>query len=411
MPDPIPRNRSAHGRRGRRLARQRGWRGVFRRTLDDVGGADPTMPQQCTLAGPALRLDQPLRRTHDNATAPPPAPAPADRTEPLLRPPHDPDNSVPAPPPPLPEPLAPAVQIEHPIRPIDSNTGAAPPQVPAPRPDQPLPRTQDDTEQAPPRRPQLPALRPDQPLRRSHDNAEQQAPPPPPPRPPAGPASRRRQPLRRVRANAEPPRPRPGGQRRAGTDVVIGASLVASVALVAGLTLPLLSSIAPSDPTAAPPASEHAGTAPAPDSHDNPGAPADQPGEVAAVNHSPARGAVTLLADRTAAASGVPAHLPAPAQPAGVGGPVLLAESPAADPDQRYAGTGYSAPGQHAAPPAPPIQPSRPPDPQSEYEREQLARLAQLLAQLPHSQGGTTAPDGFPKGGGPSPPGRPDILE
>src|SRR5947209_19126131 len=138
MPDPIPRNRSAHGRRGRRLGRQRGWRGAFRRTLDNVEGAEPTMPQQCALAGPALRLDQPLRRTNDNAApAPPPPPVPADGAAQLLRPiPH---NTVPAPPP-LPEPLAPAGQIETPVPPLDSHTDTAPPQATGLRPALPLGR-------------------------------------------------------------------------------------------------------------------------------------------------------------------------------------------------------------------------------------------------------------------------------
>lgn len=387
MPDPIPRNRSAHGRRGRRLARQRGWRGAFRRTRDN-DGAEPGMPQQCTFAGPALRLDQPLRRAHEHPdpTAPP-SPAPADQPEQTL-PTHD--NTAP-----LPAPPAPVVHAEPPPRPPDSNTDPAPPRVPALRADPPLPSVRDNTEQASSLRPPLPALRPHHALRRTHDNAQQA--PPPPQRPPAGPLTRPPQPLQRVRANAEPPRPRAARQRRAGADVVIGASLVASVALVVGLTLPLLSSGAPSNPAALPPASEHAGAAPAPDSQNNPGARADQPAAVAAVNHGPARGPVTLLADRTAAAPGVPVQLPAPAQPAGVAGPVLQVESQAGDPGHRQAGTGYPGPGWQAGPPAPSIHP----DPPSEYEREQLARLAKLLAQLPSSPGGTTAGGSiFPQGGG-----------
>jgi hypothetical protein len=391
MPDPIPRNRSAHGRRGRRLARQRGWRGAFRRTLDN-DGAEPGMPQQCTFAGPALRLDQPLRRAHEHpGPTAPPSPAPADQPEQPL-PAHD--NTAPLPP--LPAPPAPVVHAESPPRPPDGNTDPAPPRAPALRTDPPLPSVRDNTEQASSPRPPLPALRPHHPLRRTHDNAEQA--PPPPQRPPAGPLTRPPQPLQRVRANAEPPRPRAARQRRAGTDVVIGASLVASVALVVGLTLPLLSSGAPSNPAALPPASEHASAAPAPDSQNNPGARADQPAAVAAVNHGPARGPVTLLADRTAAAPGMPVQLPAPAQPAGVAGPVLQVESQAGDPGHRQAGTGYPGPGREAGPPPPSIHP----DPPSEYEREQLARLAKLLAQLPSSPVGTTAPGGstFPKGGG-----------
>lgn len=391
MPDPIPRNRSAHGRRGRRLARQRGWRRAFRRTLDNAGGAEPGMPQQCTFAGPALRLDQPLRRTHDHTTpAAPRPPAPADQPEPTVRP--APDNA--APPPSLPEPFAPVVHPEPAPRPPDNHTDPASPRAPALRADQPVPSVHDNTEQASPHRPRVPALRPDYPLRRTSDNAEQD--PPPPQRPPAGTPTRPHQPLRRVRANTERARPRAARQRRASTDVVLGASLVASVALVAGLTLPLLSFGTPSNPAAPPPASQHAGAAPAPDSQGNPGAPADQPAAV--VNHGPARGPVTLLADRTAAAPGMPVQLPAPAQPAGLAGPVLQIESPAGDPGHRQAGTGYPGLGQQAGPPPPSIHP----DPPSEYEREQLARLARLLAQLPSSPGGTTAPgsSAFPEGGG-----------
>jgi hypothetical protein len=108
---------------------------------------------------------------------------------------------------------------------------------------------------------------------------------------------------------------------------------------------------------------------------------------VAAVNPSPARGPVTLLANRTAATPALPVQLPAPAQPTGVAAQV---NSPAADQSPRRAGGGYPAPAPHAEPPAPRSQPPG----QSEYEREQLARLAQLLAQSMHNPGGTTPTSG-----------------
>jgi hypothetical protein len=76
MPDPIPRNRSARGRRTRRLMRPRSWRGgPLRRTADNADDAAPFAPR-CTVEGPPLHLDQPLRRTHSIVRPTPPLPAP-----------------------------------------------------------------------------------------------------------------------------------------------------------------------------------------------------------------------------------------------------------------------------------------------------------------------------------------------
>ena len=236
---------------------------------------------------------------------------------------------------------------------------------------------------------QLPAIRPDRPLQRTTNNPEQ-VPPPPPERPAAGPATRRR-----------PPRARPPRSWRPSTNALVGGSLVASVALVVGLTLPLLSSGTPAEWTATPPASDHPGAAATPEGHGNPGnslAPvgvplADHPGAVAAVNPSAARSPVTLLANRTAAPSGVPVQLPAPAQLAPAAGPTPQVGSPVADQGPRHAGVGYPTPRPQTGPPAP----STPPDPQSEYEREQLARLAQLLAaQWSRGPGGPIPTSGPP---------------
>src|SRR4051812_4850719 len=134
MPDPIPRNRSAHRRRTRRLAGQRGWRGAFRRTRDNAAEAEPAAPHQCQLAGPALYMDQPLRRTRD-------AEQPAQRPLPLPRPdPPTPDYTEQiAPPPPQ---LLPALPEQQPPRRIPSDTEQISPPRPLARPttrrDQPL---------------------------------------------------------------------------------------------------------------------------------------------------------------------------------------------------------------------------------------------------------------------------------
>jgi hypothetical protein len=345
MSDPIPRNRSAHRRRSRRLAGQRGWRGAFRRTRDDVADAEPTAPQQCQLAGPALYMDQPLRRTR---------------------------------------------QAEQPV------------QRPVPQPDPPPRPTPDTITPAPP---QLLAALPEQPPRRSPSDPGQT----PPPRPLARPATRRDQALQRPGVNAARPLPpRPPRPRRASTDVAVGVSLLAGVALVVGLVLPLLPSDTPSPAASAPAASDQAGAAAAaPDGHDSKpaGAPVvAQPGAVAGVNRSPAQGRVALLADRSATQPGIPsanqagvaAQLPAPA---GVFVAGQRVEPPAVDQGQPHTGqpggTGYPDPGHHGGPPIPP---AGTPDPQSGAEREALERLARELAKLQQNSGGGTG--GGPTSGG-----------
>jgi hypothetical protein len=317
MPDPIPRNRSAHGRRPRRLARQRGWRGAFRRTRDNAGETEPAAPQQCQLAGPALYMDQPLRRTRDDA----------EQT----------------------------------------------PQLPVPRPDQPVQRIPHHTEQSPlPPPPARPAIRRDQPSQRSGINPGITTEQPRPPR-----------------------RPRP---RRTRTDVAVGVSLVAGVALVVGLVLPLLPSDTPALWSSAPAASDHAGVAAAaPDGHHSEpveGPLVAQPGAVTGINRGPTQGQIALLADRSATQpvvaiapnqAGAAAQLPSPA---GISEPGRRVDPPAVSQGQPHTGqpggTGYPDPGQHGGPPVPP---AGTPDPQSGPEREAIARLARELAKLQHSPG------------------------
>jgi hypothetical protein len=209
MPDPIPRNRSARNRRQRRLMRPRSWRGgPFRRARDNTDEAEPLV-LHCTIEGPPLHLDQPLRRTR-----PPPARRTRRRTQR--------------------------------VRPIRARAGGA----------------------------------------------------------------------HRVRP------------RRASADAAVGVSILAGVALVMGLTLPLLPTGISTGSAAAPAVGDHAdGAAPPPDRQDPgpvAGVPAAQPGAVVGVDRHATREQVTLLADRTRPTSQAPANQPSPAvvpsspvQPAG----------------------------------------------------------------------------------------------
>jgi hypothetical protein len=354
MPDPIPRNRSARHRRPRRFAGPKSWRvRPFRRGHDNPGEAEPAVPQQCTVVGQPVYLDQPQVGTHEDAA---PAPPLQPVTSPLA--PRQPL------PPPSPQPVSP-----QPASPIAS----------------PLRRTQDNTE------PEQPA--PPQPL-----------PPQPPPPRPRPPATRRDRPHRRVRLNAGPPRPpRLRRPRPASTDVLVGGSLLAGVALVMGLVLPLLPLGASANSTATPPVSDRGGgSAVAPEVRDpDPVSepPAVQPGAVHEVDHSPPRDGVALLADRSAARPDIPVTVnqPPPAQvppPADVGNgrPV---DPVAVDQGRQDTGRGQPDPGQRSPQPVPPsrpdTRPNPPPGPTPE-QRKQLEQFAKQLAALKQNSGGSPKP-------------------
>ena len=72
MPDPIPRNRSAHGRRSRRPATHGFWRGRPRqRAREDAEQAGPAAQLQCTPERPEVFANQPLRRPRQKRRADP----------------------------------------------------------------------------------------------------------------------------------------------------------------------------------------------------------------------------------------------------------------------------------------------------------------------------------------------------
>src|SRR6476620_808844 len=152
MPDPIPRNRSAHGRRSRRPATHGFWRGrPRRRAQEDAEQAGPAAQLQCTPERPEVFANQPLRRPRQNAaqTPTPPAPAPAPAPPPAPAP-------VPAP---VPLPGRRDVGLGHPFRRPRQNTAQLE-LPPSPSPDL--------------------AIGPGQPLRRPRPNAGH---PEPTPRP------------------------------------------------------------------------------------------------------------------------------------------------------------------------------------------------------------------------------------
>ncbi len=368
MPDPIPRNRSAQHRRPRRFAGPKSWR---RRRHDHVADAEPALPQQCTVVGPPVYLDQPLPRTHEDTAPAPPPPAVT--------------SQLPQPQPPPPQPASP---IASPLR---------RPVPVLPPPDQPLRRTQDTTE------PEQPA--PPQPL-----------PPQPPPPRPRPPAIGRHRPPRRVRLNARPPRPtRPRTSRHAGTDVLVGGSLLAGVALVMGLVLPLLPLGASTDSTATPPVSDRgdgsvaapAGRNPEPVSE----APTAPPGAVNEVDHGPTHNGVALLADRSAARPDVPvtvnqpppAQLPPPAPPAGVGNGQRV-DPVTVDQGRQNTRSTQPDPGQLYPQPVPPRQPDTRPSPPpgaTPEQRKQLEQFAKQLAALKQNSSGSPKPSsgqGTPNG-------------
>src|SRR5438270_7902375 len=136
MPDPIPRNRSAHGRR-RRPVTQGLWRGrPRRRAREEAEQAGPAAQLQCIPERPETYTNQPLRRPRQNAaqvaTPPPQAPAVA----PATPPPPAPTLASPpplAPAPALPPAPAPAPALAPPPAPAPAPALTSPP-VPAPAP-------------------------------------------------------------------------------------------------------------------------------------------------------------------------------------------------------------------------------------------------------------------------------------
>ena len=280
MPDPIPRNRSAHGRRLRRPATKGRWRSRPRRQAqEDTEQTGPAAQLQCTPQRPETFASQPLRRPTQNAaqvaTPPPPAPPPA--LAPILAPPPPPAPAPALTPIPTPAPGRQDVDLGQPFRRPRENT--AQPELPAsPAPD-------------------FAAIGPGQPLRRPQQNARHPEPTPPPPRAPdrqvAGPA------LRRTRRNVRQPGRPPSFHR---TDLIVGG-LVSAAALVVGIVaFPLLPSGTSTDSTAPPPASNHASTAAT--GSGNPGPVGDQlavqTNAPANSEPAPTRGGVALLSDQTA---------------------------------------------------------------------------------------------------------------
>lgn len=347
MPDPIPRNRSAQNRRSRRLAM--GWRGrAFRRTRDAVEEAQPPAQPQCTVVGPPIYLDQPLRRSRENAEPAPPLPAPpvASPPAPLLPVSPQPLAPLPAPPPPV-----------------------SPPPVP------PQPRL-----------PVRPATRRDQPHRRARANPGQ-------PRPP------------------RPPWPRPtrtdlmiGGSLVAGIVLVMGLVLpLLPSGTSAGSTA--IPAVRNHGGTAAAAPNGHG-----PDSVVDP--PLPQPGVVGQVGHGPARDGVTLLADRSAtrpdapvANQPSPAQLPAPAQGASIANPgqrIDPIDPTAVNQGQQHTTPDHPDPDQHYPQPVPPGQPDTHPNPPPGPTREQLEQLAKQLAALQQNPGGIPKPPTSPDQGAPS---------
>jgi hypothetical protein len=373
MPDPIPRNRSAQGRRSRRLA-MRWRRRPIQRTHDTVREAEPPAPQQCTTVGPPVYLDQPLRRIRETTQGVLPSP-------PVAAPPA---LLLPVPPPPAPVPSVPPppslpVPVSRPTLPPLPVTPPSLPPVSEPRP------------------PARPVARPDRSLQRNPHNTEPAQPFPSQPHPPTKPATRQDQPRRRAQSNTGPPRPpRP---RRASTDALVGGSLLAGVALTMGLVLPLFPLRASSGATAAPPVSGSGGisaTAPNGPTPNGPNLgpvgdpPATQPRTVEEVIHGPTRDGVTLLADRRTAQPNTPLaanppgpqQRPAPAQPAGAADPERRVDPGAVGQNEQRPGPDRPDSNQHHPAPVPPSQPSTHPDPPARPTREQLEQLAKQLERI-----------------------------
>ncbi len=291
MPDPIPRNRSAHGRRSSRPATHGFWRGrPRRRAREDAEQAGPAAQLQCTPERPEVFANQPLRRPRQNAaqTATPPAPALPPAPAPALAPPP-----VPAPAP-VPLPNRRDVGPGQPFSRPRQNT-AQPELPPSPSPDL--------------------AIGPGQPLRRTRQNVGHPGPTPPPPRAVDGQVAGPRQAPGRTRRNVRQPGRPPSIHR---TDLIVGG-LVSAAALVVGIVaFPLLPSGTSTGSTTPPPASNHAGTAVAGSGDSGPvrGQLAIQPSAPASPDHASTRGGVTLLSDQTAVHH--PSIVPVAAPPAAV---------------------------------------------------------------------------------------------
>ncbi len=294
MPDPIPRNRSAHGRRLRRPATQGFWRGRPRRgARGNTDQPGPAVPQQCQPEMPEGFPSQPLRRPRHDVAQPGPAPRPE---------PAPPLASVPVPPP-VPPPVprsAPAV-VPPPVprsAPVSVHRPLpVPPPAPAPAP-RPVPAAQE--------------IGPAQPLRWAPNSPSQLEPAPPPPRARDRQAVGPRQALRRTRRNVRRVGHPPSPHR---TDVVVGV-LVSAAALIVGIVaFPLLPT---GTSTAPPPANDHAGAAVVDSGAPGPvgGQLAVQPGVSPEPARAPTHQGVALLSDQTPVqrASVVPvAAQPAPA--------------------------------------------------------------------------------------------------
>jgi hypothetical protein len=291
MPDPIPRNRSAHGRRSRRQATHGFWRGRPRRQArDDAEQAGPAAQLQCTPERPEVFANQPLRRPRQNAAQPATPPAPAPAPAPALALP-------PAPAPvlaPVPLPGMRDVGLGQPFRRSRQNT-AHPELPPSPSPDL--------------------AIGPGQPLRRPRPNAGHPEPTPPPRQARARQVAGPRQAPRRTRRNVRQPGRPPSLHR---TDLIVGG-LVSAAALVVGIVaFPLLPSGTFTGSTTPPPASDHAGTAVASSGDPGPvgGQLAIQPSAPASPDHAATRGGVTLLSDQTAVHRSATVPVVAPPAPA-----------------------------------------------------------------------------------------------
>ena len=359
MPDPIPRNRSAHGRRLRRPATQGRWRGTRRRAREDAQQAGPAAQLQCTPEPPEVFASQPLRRPRQNATQTPPPPAPATPPPPAPTLAAAAASAPPFAPAPAPAPVpAPVPALAPPPAPAPAH--ASPPTLPpAPAPNrqdvsQPFRRPQHNTAQ--PESPPSPSrdlaeIGPAQPLRRPQQNTSHPEPAPPPP--PDRRVARPRQPLRRTRPNVRQAGRPPSLHR---TDLIVGG-LVSAAALVVGIVaFPLLPSGTSTESTVPPAASNHAGTAAT--GSGNPGPAGDQlavqPNAPAKLEPAPTRGGVTLLSDQTPVhhASAPVAAQPAPAPQVAVPSvPVrssyLGSEQPASPPRQSLDNYVYTPPVSH----------------------------------------------------------------